>query len=144
MSKKSYTPFRTSKDTNHDDVIRAFENNAGGLTTENDFGVRRCFVEGIPVELHDMHQVGGEMPDWMIIVAHLPVFIEMKPKRIVNDESRQRLTDTEYYYKKLSKGEKSFFDNTFAHVRICYDEETVWKFVKEIIAHVKVVRGGND
>ena len=135
---KSFNKFRASPDKNHKDVIRAFENNAGGLTNENEFGVRRCFVEGIPVELHDMHKVGGEIPDWMIIVDYLPVFIEMKPKRIVKDVSRQRLTDTEYYWGELSKGEKSFFENSNANVRICYNEETVWRFVKEIIDHVKV------
>ena len=110
----------------------------GGFGKQNPYGVYRGHIEGIEVALHDLNKYGGELVDWMVIAGSAVGFIEQKVKRVVKDASRQTLTDPEYYYGELQPGEASFFDNTHPDIRrVCYDQETAWKFIKEIVARAK-------
>lgn len=136
MNRVQRPHWKVKKDANHDCVLDAFKYKAGGFH-RNEFKVWRGYVRGYHVELHDTAGPGGELLDWIVIIEDIVIFVEVKAEREVKDQSRQRLSDLEYYRGELKSGEESFLANTHAHRIITYSSDHFWQYVEKVVEYIE-------
>jgi len=137
MQKKYRPKWNPKRDKNHFVPLRACQMWGGGFNKKpNEFGVWRGFIRGLHAELHDTSKAGGEMLDWIFILADVVMFVEVKVEREVIDETRQTLTDNQYYVGELKPGERSFYYNSSALKVIVSTEEEFWERVLVLVDYV--------
>lgn len=118
------------RDKTHSELIKAMKNRMGGYWRDENGG-HHAHLLGLTVDAFDLYKVGSGVPDWLVFVGWLAVFIEIKnPERVLSKKSTPQKQII--IQGRFTPDEREFMRNFHGIRRTLYEQNEIYDFLLSV------------